>query len=208
MQPYGEARSLNRQPLGGHEVPPYSLQIGDGENGGVMMNEFPPKFMDVVRQASGSETPLVNVTEYLEHLYSLGIREADLPPLQPLFQDRIWQRLRPGDGPDKLAAVIDELRRQDGRFNVEGGSWTNNLSWVRGYDNVLGPMDEVSALFAQRVLAAGVPTSEYRYQNALYHLLVSQTSCYRYWGQGLWTDYAREICRRARDILQYDFPSP
>jgi hypothetical protein len=69
-------------------------------------------------------------------------------------------------------------------------------------------MEEVSALVAQRALAGGVPTSEYRYQNALYHLLVSQTSCYRYWGQGLWTDYAREICRRAHDILQYDFPTP
>jgi hypothetical protein len=33
----------------------------------------------------------------------------------------------------------------------------------------------------------------------------SQTSCYRYWGQGLWTDYGREICRRARAILDHDF---
>jgi hypothetical protein len=205
MQPYFEARGLSRSELCGRSVPQLVTQIADGENGGVMMNEFPPKFMETVRQASGSETPLVNATEYLEHLYSLGIREADLPPLQPLFQHQIWQRLRPGDGPDRLAAVIDELRRQDGRFHVEGGSWTSNLSWVRGYDNVLGPMEAVSALFAQRVLAAGVPTSEYRYQNALYHLLVSQTSCYRYWGQGLWTDYAREILRRAHDILQYDF---
>jgi hypothetical protein len=32
-------------------VPPLVTQIADGENGGVMMNEFPPKFFDVVRSA-------------------------------------------------------------------------------------------------------------------------------------------------------------
>jgi hypothetical protein len=35
--------------------------------------------------------------------------------------------------------------------------------------------------------------------------MASQTSCYRYWGQGLWTDYGREICRRVMDICNYDF---
>src|SRR5581483_8766405 len=44
MQPFGEARSQDRQPFGGTTVPPYSLQIGDGENGGVMMNEFPSAY--------------------------------------------------------------------------------------------------------------------------------------------------------------------
>jgi hypothetical protein len=54
------------------------------------------------------------------------------------------------------------------------------------------------------VTDSGVSTSDPRYRNALFHLLSSQTSCYRYWGQGLWTDYGREICRRATDILNYD----
>jgi hypothetical protein len=36
-------------------------------------------------------------------------------------------------------------------------------------------------------------------------LLCSQTSCYRYWGEGLWTDYGREICRRTREIIKHDF---
>jgi hypothetical protein len=89
---------------------------------------------------------------------------------------------------------------------MDGGSWTNNLSWVKGYENVLGPMDEVSALFAEKVLGnKKVKTSEHRYRNALYYLLLTQTSCYRYWGQGVWTDYARELCRRASDIIRYDF---
>jgi len=76
---------------------------------------------------------------------------------------------------------------------------------VRGYENVLGPMEEVSSLFNERVLKRGMPTNETRYRNALFHLMCSQTSCYRYWGQGLWTDYGREICRRASDIIRYDY---
>src|SRR5919201_1548454 len=58
------------------------------------------------------------------------------------------------DGPDRLAAVITELGGEDGRFHVDGGSWTNNVSWVRGYDDVLNPMQRVSALFHERVSRA------------------------------------------------------
>ena len=205
MQPYYEARGLSRRELGGKMVPPLVTQIADGENGGVMMNEFPPKYMDVMRECSGSLTPIMNVTEYLEHLFSTGVREEDFPALQPLFQKRIWDRFEAGDGAEKLNAVIEELRKEDNRFHVEGGSWTNNLSWVRGYENVLGPMEEVSARFYEKVLEPGVPPSDPRFRNALFHLLCSQTSCYRYWGQGLWTDYGREICRRAMAILTHDF---
>jgi len=205
MQPYYEAKGLDRWELAGHSVPPVVSQIADGENGGVMMNEFPDKFFEAARESTGSATPLVNITEYLEYLASLGIREADLPPLQPLFQKQIWDRFKAGDGPEKLAKVLETLKKEDHRFNVEGGSWTNNLSWVRGYENVLGPMDEASALFFDKALKPAVATSEPRFRNALFHLLTSQTSCYRYWGQGLWTDYGRELCRRTMDILHHDF---
>ena len=40
----------------------------------------------------------MNATEYLEHLFAQGIREQDLPALQPIFQKRIWDRFKPGDG--------------------------------------------------------------------------------------------------------------
>jgi hypothetical protein len=170
-----------------------------------MMNEFPSKYLEVVRAASGSPVPLLNASEYLEHLFALGIRPADLPVVQPLFQGKIWERMQPGDGPERLASVIEELKHADHRFHMEGGSWTSDLSWVRGYDNVLGPMEEVSALFNEKVLRPGVPSEQQRYRNALFHLMSSQTSCFRYWGQGLWTDYGREICRRAGEILRNDF---
>ena len=48
MQPYYEAKGLSRWELQGKSVSPLVTQIADGENGGVMMNEFPPKYMEVV----------------------------------------------------------------------------------------------------------------------------------------------------------------
>ncbi|MGB9187123.1 MAG: hypothetical protein WCB34_03910 [Methylovirgula sp.] len=205
MQPYYEARGLSHLTLAGTSVPPLVTQIADGENGGVMMNEFPAKYIEVVRECSNSQTPLINVTEYLEHLFAMGVSEADLPLLQPVFQGRIWQRFKPGDGAAKLANVIQQLHREDSRFQMEGGSWTNNISWVRGYEGLLGPMEELSSLFYEKVLKPGLPSSEPRYREALFHLLASQTSCYRYWGQGIFFDYGREICRRGIEILTHDF---
>lgn len=205
MQPYYEAKGLSRWDLAGKQVPPLVTQIADGENGGVMMNEFPPKYLDVIRESSGSDVPIVNVSEYLEYLFSLGLKDEDFPPLQPLFQKPIWDRFKPGGGPEKMELVIDEIKKGDHRFHMEGGSWTNNLSWVKGYDNLLGPMEKVSSMFNETLLRKGVPSSDSRFRNALFHLLTSQTSCYRYWGQGLWTDYGREICRRLESILAHDF---
>lgn len=205
MQPYYEAKNLSRWTLGNISVPPLVVQIADGENGGVMMNEFPPKFFEVMHEASYSETPSVNPTEYLEYLESLGITERDLPVIQPIFQKRIWDHFTPGDGPERLARVIEEIKQRDHRFHMEGGSWTNNISWLRSYEAILGPMEKISALFAEKVLAKNIPASEYRYRNALFHLLTMWTSCYRYWGQGIWTEYARDLCRRLSDILSHDF---
>jgi hypothetical protein len=205
MQPYYEAKGLSRWELGGTPVPPLVTQIADGENGGVMMKEFPSKYMEAVSESSGSTTPLMNVTEYLEHLFTIGVREEHLPVLQPIFQNRIWDRFAPGEGRDKLARTLDDLRKEDSRFHVEGGSWTNNISWVRGYDALLGPMERLSSLFYEKVLQPRVPSTEPRYRNALFHLLISQTSCYRYWGPGIWVDYGLEICRRASAIISRDF---
>lgn len=204
MQPYYEAKGLSRWDLAGKQVPPLVTQIADGENGGVMMNEFPPKYIEVMRECSGSGTPAMNVTEYLEHLFALGIREADLPAVQPICQKRIWDRFRPGEGAERLGQVIEQLKKEDHRFHMEGGSWTNNISWVRGYESLLSSMEKGSSLFYEKMLKPGVPPSDGRFRNALFHLLSSQTSCYRYWGQGIWTDYGREICRRLEAILQHD----
>lgn len=203
MQPYFEAKGLGREELAGKSVPPLVTQIADGENGGVMMNEFPPKYLDVVRECSGSRTPIVNVSEYLDQLWAVGIRPDDLPVVQPVLQHRIWQRMAPGDGPERLDSVSKELQQEDGSFHMEGGSWTSDISWVRGYDELLIPMEKASARFHERVLSQGVTTDDGRYRSALFHLLTAETSCYRYWGAGMWTDYGAELARRANDIVTY-----
>src|SRR5208337_3260508 len=59
MQPYYEAKGLSRLELAGKQIPQLVTQIADGENGGVMMNEFPSKYMEVVRESSNSDVPLV-----------------------------------------------------------------------------------------------------------------------------------------------------
>jgi len=205
MQPFYEARSLQRWELAGKKIPPLVTQIADGENGGVMMNEFPHKFFEVSNDGSGSDTPLMNATEYLEHLFAMGIKEESFPVVQPVMQKRLWDCFKPGGGPEKMAQAIEKLKKEDDQFHVDGGSWTNDISWIKGYENVLGPMEKASALFNEKALKAQIPSSEHRYRNALFHLMASQTSCYRYWGQGLWTDYGQEICRRTSDILTYDF---
>jgi hypothetical protein len=205
IQPYYEAKELCRWELAGHSVPPLVTQIADGENGGVMMNEFPAKFMEVMHRSSGSETPAMNGTEYIERLFAAGIGEGDLPELQPILQKRIWDRFPAGAGPEKMNRVIADLKREDDRFHMEGGSWTNNISWVQGYDDVLGPMEKISVLFNEKVLTRGIPRSDPRFRNALFHLLLTQTSCFRYWGHGIWTEYAKELCRRASEVLTRDF---
>jgi hypothetical protein len=91
------------------------------------------------------------------------------------------------------------------------------VSWVRGYGNVLAPMQRASTLFSEHLLAPGVSASHPRYRRALFHLLACETSCYRYWGQGTWTDYGAELARRASeaasspacpDLARHPPPSP
>jgi hypothetical protein len=145
-------------------------------------------------------TVALNGSEYLELLEAAGIGEPDLPEIQAVQQHRLWQEVGDTSEPEVVAAAIEELRAADPSFSMEGASWTNNLSWVEGYANVLGPMNELSARFHQRfdplVEADPAVTRSPEYQEALLHLLLLETSCFRYWGQGAWTDHAREIHRR------------
>jgi len=205
MQPYYEAKNLERWELAGKQVPPLVTQIADGENGGVMMNEFPAMFIQVMSECAHTDVPAMNVSEYLDKLFSLGIQTSDLPKIQPIHQKKIWDRVEPGCGPEQLEAAIVEIKQEDHQFHMDGGSWTDDISWVHGYDNVLGPMEEASAAFYEKVLQPGMPRDETRFRNALFNLMSSQTSCYRYWGQGAWTDFGREICRRVQTIVAKDY---
>jgi hypothetical protein len=210
MQPYYEALGLDRQELGGITVPAIVSQIADGENGGVMMNEFPPAFLQahhkIARPEGGpTQTVAINGTEYLDLLAAAGVQEGDLPVIQAVHQHRLWQHLKAPPTPESVDAAIAELQKQDPPLSMAGASWTNNLSWVEGYANVLEPIHSLSAQFHQRfdALVAQDPavTQTAAYQEALLHLLLLETSCFRYWGQGTWTDYAREIHRRGVEAL-------
>jgi hypothetical protein len=204
MQPYYEAKGLHPKDVGGVRVPPIVTQIGDGENGGVMMNEFPNGYRQAVRQTGTEGTVLVNATEYLELLEAAGVREDAFPAMRPIHQGKLFARIKKWE-PGAADKALADLKREQPHFNLEGGSWTNNISWTRGYENVLTPMNQLSAQFHAVLDKRGVDPNSHAYRNAVFHLLVSQTSCFRYWGQGIWTDYAREICRRGSEILKHDF---
>ena len=192
MQPCYEALGLEPLALAGRLIPPLVSQIADGENGGVMMNEFPAAFRQAHQRlaAEGSGTVAVNGSEYLQLLAAAGLGEADFPPIQAVGQHAFRQA----------------RGEASGAMAMQGASWTNNLSWVEGYANVLEPMQELSARFHQRfdplVEADPAITGTPAYQEALLAVLLLETSCFRYWGQGAWTEYAREIHRRGMACLE------
>jgi hypothetical protein len=204
MQPYYEALTLHRQEVGGISIPPLVTQIGDGENGGVMMNEFPSGYRQAIYRFGTEGVVNVNVTEYLELIEQAGVRERMLPACRPIHQGALFARIAKWE-PGAADRALAEIKRERPHFTLDGGSWTNNISWVAGYENLLTPMNKLSATFHQVLDGRPVDTNGHAYRNALFHLLASQTSCFRYWGQGVWTDYGQEICRRGMDILKYDF---
>lgn len=205
MQPYYEAKTLSRRSLNGISIPPIVSQIGDGENGGVMMNEFPPAFKQAWYQMAenGGKSGVVGIngTEYLELLEAAGVKAEDFPTCQAIAQHQIWQRVSPENAtPETVAAAITAIKQENPNFHMEGSSWTNDRSWVKDYDNVLTPMNQLSAHFHQvfdPLLQAPSEsgqtpiTQTTHYRKALLYNLLLQTSCFRYWGQGAWTDYAR-----------------
>jgi Glycosyl hydrolase family 57 len=201
MQPYHEAKVRSRQTINGKTIPSLVSQIADGENGGVMMNEFPSGYKSVWPQIQANPSVVgMNGTEYLELLGSIGVTIDDYPKIQAVQQHRIWQRVGDMVTPETVAGAIAAIKQEDGSFHMDGASWTNDLSWVKGYENVLEPMNKLSALFHAKFdpLLEADPsvTARSDYQEALLYNLLVQTSCFRYWGQGMWTDYARELYRR------------
>ncbi len=220
MQPYFEAKTLSRQQISGISIPPLVSQIGDGENGGVMMNEFPSGFKnawyEMAHHGGGTQGVVgLHGTEYLELIEATGCDPDDYPACQAVGLHRLWERVNPETAtPEAVSAAIETIRQEDPNFHMDGGSWTNHLSWVQGYENVLTPMNRLSARFHQvldpllatQAAPSATPfTQQHRYRNALLHNLLLQTSCFRYWGQGTWTDYAQELYRRGEAILKADF---
>ena len=210
MQPYHEAKGRGRQQIGDVSVPCCVTQIADGENGGVMMNEygrdFVPFWSQIKDNGRGVEgTVGLNGTEYIELIEAAGVNPDDYPACQAVGQHKIWQQVMESATTEAVEGAIADLKSTDHQFHMDGASWTNDLSWVNGYDNVLEPMNKLSAAFHQKydrqVQADPSVTQREDYQEALLYLLLVETSCFRYWGQGRWTEYAQELYRRGEAAL-------
>ena len=207
MQPFHEAKGRGKQKLGDLDVPSCVSQIADGENGGVMMNEYARDFKPVWHEISDRGVVGFNGTEYLELLEAKGVKPEDYPICQAVGQHKIWQKIGTEKvTPEAVAKAIKELQATDDRFHMDGASWTDDLSWVKGYENVLEPMNQLSAMFHAKydalVAEDSTVTQSKEYLEALLYLLLVETSCFRYWGQGTWTDYARELFRRGEALLK------
>ncbi len=212
MQPYHEAKGRGRQQLGNISVPSCVTQIADGENGGVMMNEFPRDFQPLWSEIKDNGKTVsgvvgINGTEYLELIEAAGVKPEDYPTCQAVGQHKIWQKVDPDKAtPEAVEKAIQELKETDHQFHMDGASWTNDLSWVKGYENVLEPMNKLSAMFHQKYDSLVEQDSSVKksseYQQALLYTLLLETSCFRYWGQGTWTDYARELYQRGEALLK------
>jgi hypothetical protein len=204
MQPFYEAKGQHPRTLNGIRVPPIVTQIGDGENGGVMMNEFPSGYRQAIHQMGDGGTVIANGTEYLELIEAAGVKPEMLPACRPINQGVVFARIKKWE-PGAADRAVEEVKKEKPHFSLDGGSWTNNISWVKGYENLLTPMNQLSAAFHQALAGKKVDTNSHAYRNALFHLLAAETSCFRYWGQGVWPEYGKEICRRGQAILEHDF---
>ncbi len=210
MQPYYEALELKRQQIGLVNVPSIVSQIADGENGGVMMNEFPQAYIQayqkIGKKNAKCSTIAMNGSEYLDLLDNLHIKKESYPVIQAFDQHKIWRKIIKPITPISLEKAISELKEEDQSFSMNGVSWCNNMSWEDGYKNVLEYIFKLSSnfhrLFDNLVIQNPSITKSHSYQEALLYLLLLETSCYRYWGQGKWTDYAKQIFERGEMVLK------
>ena len=200
MQPPSEASGRTKEMYAGKNIPPYVLQIADGENGGVMMNEFPQAYKNTFNAITTEGVVAMNGSEYLEFMFDMGLEEEDFIKVQPVSQHKIWEFV---DGKYSGSAVEEAIEKAKAKYhiNLERASWTNDKNWVKGYEHIIDPINKLSAEFHKKFDKNTVDKTSQAYREALTFLLLSQTSCFRYWGSGLWTDYAAEICRRGMEAL-------
>jgi hypothetical protein len=200
MQPYYEAKGLNHEKYCGTDLPPFVSQIGDGENGGVMMNEFPNMYKIVFQEVGEDGTVGMNGTEYLDFVKEAGLKEEAFMPVQPVSQSKIWEFLKEYSM-GAADRAIEKAKQKYPGFSLEKASWTSDKDWVKGYGDVMDPIIQLSSAFHKKFDSKDADKSSKNYKDALFYLLLSQTSCFRYWGTGIWTDYAKEICRRGMEAL-------
>src|SRR2546423_3535199 len=128
-----------------------------------MMNEFPSGYRQAVCRFGTEGVVAVNATEYLELLEQAGVRDRMFPACRPINQGVVFARITKWE-PGAADRALEEIRREKPQFNLEGGSWTNNISWVRGYGNLLSGIDQLSARFHQTFAGPQVDTDSFDYR--------------------------------------------
>ena len=210
MQPYYEALGLCKQKIGEESIPTLVSQIADGENGGVMMNEFPQAFIHAYKKigpkTNRSKTIAMNGSEYLDFIENSVTNQETYPEIQAIDQHKLWNKILGPITPKAIEKAIAELKKENKSFSMTGSSWTNDLSWEDGYENVLEPISKLSAYFHKTfdhlIMQNPSITKSQNYQEALLYLLLLETSCFRYWGQGKWTEYAKTIFKKGENVLK------
>ena len=148
----------------------------------------------------------MNGSEYVDFLETLKINEDSYPLIQAIDQHKIWGKIPGQITPTTFNQAIEELKEENQSFSLSGASWTNDLSWENGYKNVLDPISKLSSIFHEKFdhVVAQNPslTKNHNYQEALLYLLLLETSCFRYWGQGKWTEYAKTIFEKGEEFLR------
>jgi len=161
-------------------------------NGGRDDERVPPQLPDVMRECSGSDTPVVNVTEYLNTSHRSGSLIRIYRQSSRSCRKRVWAASG-GCRPEAMAEVVQRLKSEDGRFHMEGGvgpitspgsEATRACSgrWRRPAPvrrEGIARACHVRAAVSQRPLPPDADPDE----------LLSVL------GPGLWTDYGRELCR-------------
>lgn len=225
MQPYQIAKTLSPQGEKSTAMPPLVTQIADGENSGIMMNEFPGAFRRVWQEAAQQPNDQLGVvgmngTEYLELLEAAGLISDDYPSCQAKGHFQIWQQIDDSTSPaESIAIAVKRIQQSSPEFQLDPvtvpsvGQRFYAPSGNGGDD--IAPIYQLSRRFhtlmdsltseAEANSTDEPLTRQSRYRRALLHNLLLQTSCFRYWGQGIWTERAKDIYARGESILRTDF---
>src|SRR2546423_11575628 len=128
-----------------------------------MMNEFPSGYRQAVCRFGTEGVVAVNATEYLELLEQAGVRDRMFPACRPIHQGEVFARIAKWE-PGAADRAVAEIKREKPHFSLDGGSWTNNISWVTGYESLLTPMNRLSATFHQVLDGKRVDSNGHAYR--------------------------------------------
>jgi hypothetical protein len=105
-----------------------------------IMHQFPPAPSGSSATARAPRRRCGTSPQYLEQLVASGTQPGELAVIPAAGPAPHLAAAGPGDGPDRLADLLDQPRLAGQPSPHQGGgSWTGELSWVGGDDQVLSP---------------------------------------------------------------------